>query len=127
MNQGKVEQIGAPAQVYKQPATPFVYGFLGHVNLFHGRIRDGLLETGDSLLAAPGHRDSNGVQGTAYVRPHDIEIDRYKPDAQGIRSEERRVGKECVSTCRPRWSTYHYKKNMRTKNKTEKIRKTNNM
>ncbi|HEY9571516.1 MAG TPA: sulfate ABC transporter ATP-binding protein [Pusillimonas sp.] len=84
MNQGKVEQIGAPAQVYKQPATPFVYGFLGHVNLFHGRIRDGLLETGDSLLAAPGHRDSNGVQGTAYVRPHDIEIDRYKPDAQGI-------------------------------------------
>src|SRR3546814_19399748 len=106
MNQGKVEQIGAPAQVYKQPATPFVYGFLGHVNLFHGRIRDGLLETGDSLLAAPGHRDSNGVQGTAYVRPHDIEIDRYKPDDQGIvvqlerfhaiRSEERRVGQEGV-------------------------------
>src|SRR3546814_14095262 len=27
------------------------------------------------------------------------------------RSEERRVGKECVSTCSSRWSTYHYKKN----------------
>src|SRR3546814_16291060 len=27
------------------------------------------------------------------------------------RSEERRVGKECVSTCRSRWSPYHYKKN----------------
>src|SRR3546814_19075727 len=27
-----------------------------------------------------------------------------------IRSEERRVGKECVSTCRSRWSPYHYKK-----------------
>src|SRR3546814_18742711 len=27
------------------------------------------------------------------------------------RSEERRVGKECVSTCRYRWSTYHQKKN----------------
>src|SRR3546814_16151777 len=27
-----------------------------------------------------------------------------------LRSEERRVGKECVSTCRSRWSTYHYKK-----------------
>src|SRR3546814_11926715 len=26
------------------------------------------------------------------------------------RSEERRVGKECVSTCRSRWSQYHYKK-----------------
>src|SRR3546814_1423726 len=28
-----------------------------------------------------------------------------------FRSEERRVGKECVSTCRSRWSPYHYKKN----------------
>src|SRR3546814_6599136 len=31
-------------------------------------------------------------------------IDRVSP---GIRSEERRVGKECVSTCRSRWSPYH--------------------
>src|SRR3546814_15280090 len=30
-----------------------------------------------------------------------------------IRSEERRVGKECVSTCRSRWSPYHLKKNNR--------------
>src|SRR3546814_11025745 len=29
------------------------------------------------------------------------------------RSEERRVGKECVSTCRSRWSAYQYKKNKR--------------
>src|SRR3546814_18212615 len=29
------------------------------------------------------------------------------------RSEERRVGKECVSTCRSRWSPYHYKKKIR--------------
>src|SRR3546814_19061855 len=28
-----------------------------------------------------------------------------------VRSEERRVGKECVSTCRSRWSPYHSKKN----------------
>src|SRR3546814_16774918 len=34
-------------------------------------------------------------------------------DAQE-RSEERRVGKECVSTCRSRWSPYHYKKNKST-------------
>src|SRR3546814_14822417 len=32
-----------------------------------------------------------------------------------VRSEERRVGKECVSTCRSRWSTYHYKKNKKKK------------
>src|SRR3546814_12315536 len=32
---------------------------------------------------------------------------------EGARSEERRVGKECVSTCRSRWVRYHYKKKMR--------------
>src|SRR3546814_7274130 len=39
------------------------------------------------------------------------------PAAAGTaRSEERRVGKECVSTCRSRWSPYHSKK---TTNKSE--------
>src|SRR3546814_5492576 len=41
---------------------------------------------------------------------------RLEPDLGG-RSEERRVGKECVSTCRSRWSPYHSKK--KTKNKSE--------
>src|SRR3546814_15592451 len=35
----------------------------------------------------------------------------YIPDSFAKRSEERRVGKEGVSTCRSRWSPYHYKKN----------------
>src|SRR3546814_2335845 len=35
-------------------------------------------------------------------------VDRIGPKRAGaIRSEERRVGKECVSTCRSRWSPYH--------------------
>src|SRR3546814_13161352 len=37
------------------------------------------------------------------------------------RSEERRVGKECVSTCRSRWSPYHEKKKKRKENKTNSI------
>src|SRR3546814_11272022 len=39
-------------------------------------------------------------------------VDHYKTSyfSTDIRSEERRVGKECVSTCRSRWSPYHYKK-----------------
>ncbi len=37
MNQGRIEQLGTPDEVYQQPATPFVYEFLGDVNLFHGR------------------------------------------------------------------------------------------
>src|SRR3546814_8068210 len=37
------------------------------------------------------------------------EVTVYTPDHPGLfsRSEERRVGKECVSTCRSRWSPYH--------------------
>src|SRR3546814_10992860 len=38
------------------------------------------------------------------------------------RSEERRVGKECVSTCRSRWAPYHYKKKQAKKTKNTKTR-----
>src|SRR3546814_11110576 len=34
-------------------------------------------------------------------------VDLFPVDGFAIRSEERRVGKECVSTCRSRWSPYH--------------------
>src|SRR3546814_12109031 len=37
--------------------------------------------------------------------------------ARGARSEERRVGKECVSTCRSRWSPYHKKKKKQKNNR----------
>src|SRR3546814_19696750 len=44
-------------------------------------------------------------------------IDQAALEAAGHeRSEERRVGKECVRTCRSRWSTYHYKKNTQRHN-----------
>src|SRR3546814_1701629 len=36
-----------------------------------------------------------------------IVVSRSKTDHPAQRSEERRVGKECVSTCRSRWSPYH--------------------
>src|SRR3546814_19572647 len=39
------------------------------------------------------------------------------PPLEMKRSEERRVGKECVSRCRARWSPYHYKKNHKTTRK----------
>src|SRR3546814_13276002 len=36
-----------------------------------------------------------------------VQVDPKAISAAGIRSEERRVGKECVSTCRSRWRPYH--------------------
>src|SRR3546814_14311336 len=45
--------------------------------------------------------------------------------ASAMRSEERRVGKECVSTCRSRWLQYHSKKKLivNTEHKTKNIKK----
>ncbi len=84
MNKGRVEQTGSPGEVYNHPASPFVYGFLGNVNLFKGRIHEGVLEAGSALFAAPEHARTQNAQGAGYVRPHDIDVTRYAPDGQGI-------------------------------------------
>src|SRR3546814_4658075 len=41
------------------------------------------------------------------VEHADIVLHVHVPEVVAVRSEERRVGKECVSTCRSRWSPYH--------------------
>jgi sulfate transport system ATP-binding protein len=91
MNRGKVEQIGAPSEVYNHPASPFVYGFLGNVNLFHGRVHQGVLEAGGVAFDAPDYAQAQDAKGIGYVRPHDIEIDRHTPDAEGIVVQLKRV------------------------------------
>jgi sulfate transport system ATP-binding protein len=78
MNEGRIEQIGTPDEVYEHPANPFVYEFLGHVNLFHGRIHRGRATIGDIEIEAPEHAEAENMAAIAYVRPHDIEVDRVK-------------------------------------------------
>jgi sulfate transport system ATP-binding protein len=84
MNKGRVEQIGAPSAVYNHPATPFVYGFLGNVNLFHGRVHEGMLDTDGIRLAVAGDTTTLDGKAVGYVRPHEIEVARYIPGAEGI-------------------------------------------
>src|SRR3546814_13268170 len=50
-----------------------------------------------------------GLMPMSAVRPY--AADTWPFHVTMLRSEERRVGKECVSTCRSRWSPYHKKKN----------------
>ncbi|HXW69301.1 MAG TPA: sulfate ABC transporter ATP-binding protein, partial [Dissulfurispiraceae bacterium] len=78
MRQGMIEQVGKPEEVYDQPATPFVYRFLGDVNLFHGRMHEGTVHIGEMEFYMPGHDDAEGIPAVAYVRPHDIEICRSR-------------------------------------------------
>jgi sulfate/thiosulfate transport system ATP-binding protein len=91
MNKGHVEQIGAPDEVYNHPASPFVYGFLGNVNLFHGRVHEGVLDAGGITLDAPDHSGANDAKGIGFVRPHELEVDRYSSGAEGIVAKLQRV------------------------------------
>ena len=72
MREGHIEQIGTPEEVYEHPATPFVYHFLGNVNLFHARIEGDTVHLG----AAPEETaQAGGAPTVAYARPHLLEID----------------------------------------------------
>jgi sulfate/thiosulfate transport system ATP-binding protein len=79
MNQGVVEQIGSPQEVYDNPSSPFVYQFLGNVNLFHSRVHAGVAKIGDVELVLDEHHHAQDSEAVAYIRPHDIDILRH-PD-----------------------------------------------
>jgi sulfate transport system ATP-binding protein len=74
LNKGKIEQIGSPDDIYNNPASPFVYDFIGQVNLFHSRVDNGWAHIGDYKLAAPEFNGVSNQSAIAYVRPHDIEL-----------------------------------------------------
>jgi len=76
MDKGKIEQIGTPGDVYDNPATPFVYQFLGNVNLFHSRVHAGFARIGELEVGLPDHADTHDTPALAYIRPHDIDIQR---------------------------------------------------
>ncbi|MGF7160493.1 putative spermidine/putrescine transport system ATP-binding protein [Rhodoligotrophos appendicifer] len=76
---GKLQQIGAPAEVYVRPASQFVAEFLGKINLFPLQAaagRDGVVEGGfgGRRLRAPGA--VNGRDVVLGVRPEHVEITR---------------------------------------------------
>ncbi len=91
INQGRIEQSGSPQQVWDNPASPFVYGFLGDVNLFHGRAHEGLVHLEGIELDSPEHQQAQNAKAFAYVRPHDLDVERYAPGA-GLDAEGRPRG-----------------------------------
>src|ERR1039458_3077714 len=64
MDHGKIVQMGTPAEVYDNPASAFVYQFLGDVNLFHGRAE-------------------SAETSVSYVRPYELEITPQAETAHG--------------------------------------------
>lgn len=93
MNHGKIEQDGTPDEVWQSPANEFVYGFLGDVNVFHGRAHDGYFLLGDLSFKAPEHRDQQDARAKAFVRPNDWAILPINEEgaARGIRAQIQRI------------------------------------
>src|SRR3546814_15795869 len=83
-------------------------GMLG----MHGTFEANMAMNKADLIVALGARFDDRVTGRLDAfAPHSkkihVDIDRSSVNKNVRRSEERRVGKECVRTCRSRWSPYH--------------------
>ncbi|MCW3062211.1 MAG: sulfate transporter, ATPase subunit, partial [Capsulimonas sp.] len=90
MNHGQIEQIGTPEEVYDTPANPFVFNFLGSVNLFHGRVANGEAQVGAMAFAIPDSAvRSSEVVG--YTRPHELEIARQRNGSPTIEAVVRHI------------------------------------
>ena len=87
MHNGRIEQHGTPQEVFDCPANPFVMDFLGNVNVFHGRVQDGKMLLGGIEMACPEYPHGESRAATAYVRPHELDIDRSPADASSLRAK----------------------------------------
>jgi sulfate transport system ATP-binding protein len=81
MNHGRIEQVGSPAQVFEEPASPFVMRFLGAVNVFQGHVEGDRAFVQGLEFAAPTTKGRERAH--VFVRPHELEIHRH-PVAGGL-------------------------------------------
>ena len=93
MHEGRIEQIGTPEEIYNQPATPFVAGFVGAANVLEGRILNGRLRFGEQLLlSGDGIGDiDDGADARAYIRPHDVRVAHRNENGHSVAAVLERV------------------------------------
>jgi sulfate transport system ATP-binding protein len=84
MNKAHVEQVGTPQQVYDRPASPFVYQFLGNVNVLRAPALAG-------ARRRAGRGDEVGPDSQIYVRPHDIELTSHDAGGHGLSAIVRHI------------------------------------
>lgn len=89
MNQGRVEQIGSPEELYTRPATPFVATFLGRMNV--------LEFPGEPTLAGRPLQIPQSTRGAdeavhAYVRPEHIELGDTTPAGDTVNQFPAAIG-----------------------------------
>ncbi|KRB51321.1 sulfate ABC transporter ATP-binding protein [Rhizobium sp. Root708] len=91
MSQGAIEQVGTPDDVYDNPNSPFVFGFVGQSNCLQIRIADGDIWFEDRPLGLKVEGEPDG-EAQLYFRPHDIELrDGCGGCIAGLMTSSRRV------------------------------------
>jgi spermidine/putrescine transport system ATP-binding protein len=74
MNQGRIEQLGTPAELYERPRTAFVAGFLGKSNLLEGTVAgDGVVKLADGTELRAQTDGSRGAVSVG-VRPEKVSL-----------------------------------------------------
>ncbi len=73
MDRGKIEQIGTPGDVYDNPATAFVHGFIGESIVLQVNVADGKVRLNDKVLNLDP-RDAASGPSRLYIRRHDVAI-----------------------------------------------------
>ena len=75
LRDGRVEQIGTPADVYDEPASPFVADFIGVMNFIDGRVTGAdSVQIGAGLLAADARAWDRGALVSCAFRPEDVAV-----------------------------------------------------
>jgi sulfate/thiosulfate transport system ATP-binding protein len=89
MNRGRVEQVGTPQEVYERPVSPYVFNFLGNVNVLSGELTSGALRIGKASLPLHEPQALPPGQVDIYVRPHDVRV--IADDEPGLGATVREV------------------------------------
>jgi sulfate transport system ATP-binding protein len=76
LDKGQIVQAGTPRELFDQPASAFVADFIGHVNVLRGQVQGGRALLGGVEFSYPEYPYAEARPATAYVRTHEIEIDR---------------------------------------------------
>lgn len=96
MNQAKIEQVGAPADVFHSPQSEFVIDFLGNVNVFHARLNQGRTVYGETRVDSR-HSPSDNQQTKVYVRPHDMRLERKPFGDASLEAKVTRINRAGVN------------------------------
>lgn len=94
MNEGHIEQVGSPSELYEQPRTAFVASFLGVSNLLAGTAQgDGAVRLADgTVVRAPAAEGRRGPVSVG-IRPEKIRIGAGGPNSlEGVVAERAYIG-----------------------------------